>query len=294
MKIVAAGVSGFLGTALLTELRSAGHQVTTLVRRPPSGADQVRWDPDHGELDDAVLAGADAVVNLGGVGVGDKRWTDAYREQIRSSRVRPTALLAQAVAARGVPVLVNASAVGYYGDRGDEEITETSLPGTGFLADVCIAWEAATTAAEQGGARVVRLRTGLPLGKDGGLLAQLVTLSKLFLAGRLGSGRQFCPWISLTDQVRAMRWAIEQDAVRGPLDVSAPTPVRNGELVREIAHAVHRPAPWWVPGPALRLVLGGFAGDVLGGQRALPAALLASGFEFRHTDLRAALAAELA
>ncbi|MTD13504.1 TIGR01777 family protein [Nakamurella sp. YIM 132087] len=290
-RIVAAGVSGFLGSRLTSALRAAGHDVVELVRRPPVEG-QVQWDPDSGSFDDSVLDGAAAVVNLCGAGVGDKRWTDDYRRLIRTSRVRPTELLARGCAARRVPVLLNASAVGFYGDRGDEVLEETAGPGSTFLAGICRDWEAATAPASEGGTRVVHLRTGLVIGHEGGVLKQLSLVSKLFLGGKLGSGRQWCPWISATDHIDAMRHLLVAD-VTGPVNLTGPVPVRNKEFVAAIGRAVHRPTPWWVPGPALELVLGGFAQELLGGQRAVPVVLADSGFAFTHQTLHDALVSEV-
>lgn len=292
MHIIAAGASGFVGSRLLTELRAAGHRVTQLVRHPPTGPDQVRWDPDGGKLGAAVLRDADAVINLCGAGVGDKRWTPAYKELIRTSRVRPTELLATSCAEAAVPVLINASAVGYYGPCGDELIDEKAHAGTGFLAGVCVDWENATAAASEGDVRVVSIRTGLVLGREGGLLPKLGLLTKLFANGRLGSGRQYYPWISLTDEINAISFLLTAD-VSGPVNLTAPVPVTNAEFTRELGRALHRPTPWVVPKFALSAVLGEFAGEVTTGQNAVPAALTDAGFSFRHRTLPEALAAEL-
>ncbi len=292
MHIIAAGASGFLGTRLLTKLRSAGHRVTQLVRSPPSGADQVRWDPDGGKLGTAVLNGADAVVNLCGVGVGDKRWTPAYKALIRTSRVNPTRLLAGSCAEAGVPVLINASGIGYYGPRGDEVVDESGHAGTTFLAGVCVDWENATAAARDAGARVVSLRTGLVLGRDGGLLPKLTLLTKLYAGGRLGSGKQYFPWISATDEIDAMEFLLTAD-VSGPVNLTGPAPVTNAEFTRELGRQLRRPTPWMVPKVALDLVLGEFAGEVIAGQNAIPAALTGAGFTFSHATLAEALRAEL-
>lgn len=292
MHIIAAGASGFLGTRLRKELQAGGHRVTQLVRGAPSASDQVRWDPDGGKLDAEVLAGADAVINLCGVGVGDKRWTPAYKELIRTSRVRPTALLAKACVDAGVPVLVNASAVGYYGPRGDEKIDETAHAGTSFLAGVCVDWENATAAATDGGVRVASIRTGLVLGREGGLLPKLGLLTKLFANGRLGSGRQYYPWISATDEIDAMTFLLTAD-VAGPVNLTAPAPVTNAEFTRELGRALHRPTPWVVPKFVLSTVLGEFAGEVTTGQNAVPTALLDAGYAFRHPTLAEALQSEL-
>ena len=293
MRIVVAGASGFLGSRLRSSLIAGGHQVVQLVRRDPDGPDEVRWDPDAGVLDAAVLGGADAVVNLCGVGVGDKRWTDAYKREIVDSRVRPTALLARTCAERGVPVLLNASAIGYYGHRSDELLDEESDPGDDFMARVCLDWEAATASASEGGVRVASLRTGLVLGHEGGLLPKLSLVTKLFAGGRLGSGRQWYSWISVIDEIAAMTFVLNHD-VSGPVNLTAPNPVRNADFVHAIGRALHRPTPWVVPEFALRLVLGEFAAEVVHGQKVLPTALLDAGFTFAHPTLPEALEAELA
>ena len=292
MHIVAAGVSGFLGTRLTAELTAAGHQVTRLVRSGPVGPGESMWDPDAGDVDSAVFDGADAVVNLCGVGVADHRWNDGYKRLIISSRVHPTRLLAAECARLGVPVLVNASAVGYYGPHGQEIVTEETPPADTFLADVCVQWERATSLASDADVRVVNLRTGLVLGKDGGLLPKLTLLTRLLLNGRLGSGKQYWPWISLTDEIAAILHLLTAP-VHGPVNLTAPYPVTNAEFTREIGRALHRPTPWIVPGFALQAVLGEFAGEVLTGQRALPIVLHDSGFEFTHRTLPDALTAEL-
>ena len=292
MHIIAAGASGFLGSRLLTELRAGGHRVTQLVRHPPSGPDQVRWDPDGGKLGVAVLGDADAVINHCGAGVGDKRWTPAYKELIRTSRVLPTELLSRSCREADVPVLINASAVGYYGPRGDERIDESAHAGTGFLAGVCVDWENATAAATDGGVRVVSIRTGLVLGREGGLLPKLGLLTKLFANGRLGSGHQYYPWISATDEINAISFLLTAD-VAGPVNLTAPAPVTNAQFTRELGRALHRPTPWVVPKFVLSAVLGEFAGEVTTGQNAVPTALTHAGYVFRHPTLAESLRSEL-
>ncbi|HET8591608.1 MAG TPA: TIGR01777 family oxidoreductase [Nakamurella sp.] len=290
MRIVAAGTGGFIGGHLVPALRAAGHTVTTLVRRPPRGDDEVPWDPDAGLLPAAALDGADAVVNLCGAGAGDRWWTPARKRVLRSSRVNPTGLLAAACARRGVPALLNASAVGYYGHRGDETVTEADGPGDSFLARLCVDWEAATAPAAEAGVRVVTLRTGLVLGPDGGMLPRLALLTRMLLGGRLGSGRQYWPWISIADQVAAIGFLC-REPVHGPVNLTAPHPVTNAEFTAELGRVVHRPTPWVIPSPALHAVLDGFAEEVVTGQRAVPAALTAAGFTFLHRDLGTALRA---
>ncbi|HWC84113.1 MAG TPA: TIGR01777 family oxidoreductase [Pseudonocardiaceae bacterium] len=291
MHIVVAGSSGLIGTALVVELRGAGHEVTRLVRRAPAGPDERRWDPPAARIADDALAGADAVINLCGAGLADRRWTAARKQALRDSRNAPTEVLAAAVADRGIPVLVNASAVGYYGDTGDQVVTEDAPNGAGFLAEICRDWEQATGAAQRAGARVVRLRSGIVLAKHGGLLGRLRPLFSLLLGGKLGDGKQYMPWIALPDEVAAIRFAVEQDAVSGPLNLTAPEPVTNAEFTKEFGAALGRPAVWTAPGFGLRLLMGELADEgVLAGQRAVPAALQAAGFEFRFPGLRTTLA----
>ena len=283
MKIAVTGSSGLIGTALVTALHAAGHDVVRLVRRPARRPDEVTWDPGAGTVDVDGLAGVQAAVNLAGAGVGDHRWNDAYKQTVLQSRVDSTRTLAKALAALDpLPqVLVSGSAVGFYGDRGDEPLTEASGPGVGFLAEVCLAWEDAATTASDAGIRVALARTGLVLSPEGGALGRLLPLARLGLAGPLGSGRQWWPWITLDDEVRALMFLLEQD-VDGPVNLSAPQPARNLELTRAIGAALHRPTLIPAPGFGLRIVLGEFAGEVLASQRMLPARLLEAGFAFHH------------
>lgn len=292
MRVLVAGSSGLIGTELVTTLRGAGHEVTRMVRRDPTGEDEVRWDPTAGRVPEDALDATDAVVNLCGVGVGDKRWSGSYKQAIRDSRLDPTETIAKAVAARGVRTLVNASAVGYYGDTGSTEVTESHPAGEGFLAQVCVDWERATQAADTAGVRVVHLRTGLVLSAHGGLMDKLRPLYKLALGGRLGDGRQYFPWISLRDEVDAIVFALTTDAVSGPLNLTGPEPVTNREFNSVLASAYSRPAPWVVPGVALKAVLGEFAEEgVLAGQNAVPRALLDAGYAFTHRTLGQAMSA---
>lgn len=292
MRVVVAGSSGLIGTALVAALRAHDHEVLRLVRRAPAGPDERRWDPAGGTLDSGALEGAGAVVNLCGVGIGDKRWTGAYKQAVRDSRMGPTDVLAREVAARGIPTLVNASAVGYYGDTGDHEVDESAPAGAGFLAEVCRDWEAATAPASEGGVRVATLRTGLVLSPAGGLLGRLKPLYSLALGGRLGSGRQYFPWISLTDEIAAIRFVVEHEDVSGPVNLTGPAPVTNTEFNRALGAALGRPAPWVVPGFAIKLLIGEFAEQgVLAGQRAIPAKLEAHGFTFTHRSVGQAMSA---
>ncbi|MDQ2880449.1 MAG: TIGR01777 family oxidoreductase [Actinomycetota bacterium] len=295
MRVAIAGSSGVIGTALVRQLRQAGHEVLRLVRGRPRGPDERAWDPSAATMDAGTLDGVDAVVNLCGSAMADRRWSGEVKQAIRDSRIPPTEVLAIAVAEHRVPVLVNASGVGYYGDTGDREVDETAPVGAGFLAQVCRDWEAATAAAQRAGARVVRLRTGLVISPTGGLMGQLKPLFAVGLGARLGSGAQYMPWISLDDEVGAIRFALEHDEVSGPVNLSGPDPVTNEEFTKAVGEAMHRPTPLVVPGFALRLARGAELVDemVLMGQRAVPAVLLRHRYPFQHSTLPAALGAAL-
>ncbi|HZE00788.1 MAG TPA: TIGR01777 family oxidoreductase [Pseudonocardiaceae bacterium] len=295
MRIAIAGSSGLIGSALVGLLRQVGHDVVRLVRGRAGNPDERAWDPSAATMDAGTLDGVDAVVNLCGSAMADRRWSGEFKQAIRDSRIAPTEVLAAAVAEHRVPVLVNASGVGYYGDTGDREVDETAPAGAGFLAGVCRDWEAATAAAERAGARVVRLRTGLVISPSGGLMGQLKPLFAVGLGGRLGSGAQYMPWISLADEVGAIRFAVEHDELAGPVNLSGPDPVTNQEFTKAVGEVMHRPAPLVVPGFALRLIRGAELVDemVLTGQRAVPAVLRRHRYPFQHPTLQAALAAAL-
>ena len=291
MRVVVAGSSGLIGTALVASLRRAGHDVDRLVRRPAAGPDEITWNPAEGRLDDSALAGADAVVNLCGVGIGDKRWTGAYKQAIRDSRIEPTELLARAVVAAGVPALINASGINFYGDTGDRVVDETAPAGSGFLAEVCRDWEGATSYAAENGVRVVLLRSAAVLSRHGGMMGKLRPLYKLGLGGRLGSGRQYFPWISLTDEVRAIVFAVENGEIHGPVNLQGPAPVTNAQFNSAMGRAARRPAPWVVPGFAVGALIGEFANEaILSNPRAIPAVLEKHGFTFEHNTIGEALA----
>ncbi|WP_299955509.1 TIGR01777 family oxidoreductase [uncultured Modestobacter sp.] len=298
MKVAVTGSSGLIGSALVRALAADGHEVLRLVRRTPRTADEHRWEPGLHRIPPGLLDDVDAVVNLAGVGVGDRRWTAKHKEQVLRSRVDSTTTVSRALAegAAADPtrprVLLSASAVGWYGDTGSRVVTEEDPAGDDFLARVCVEWEAATAPAADAGVRVATLRTGLVLG-PGGLLGRLAPLFRLGLGGKLGSGDQYMPWIGLQDEVDAIRFLLTA-SVSGPVNLSAPTPVTNAEFTAAFAAAVHRPAVLTVPGPALQLVLGEFARvGVLAGQRAVPAVLESAGFRFRQPELPGALAAAL-
>ncbi len=289
--IAVAGSSGLIGSALMTALRASGRRVLRIVRRAPSGADEVFWNPDAGDIDAARLRGVDAVVNLCGVNVGQKRWSGAYKQSLRDSRIDPTEVLTGAVIEAGGPTLVNASAVGYYGDTKDRITDETTPPGRGFLARLCQDWEAATMPATRAGVRVVLARTGLVLAPAGGIISRLKPVFSLGLGAELGNGRQYMPWISLEDEVRALLHVISNDEVAGPVNLTGPAPVTNAEFTDALGRALHRPTPWVVPGFAVRAALGEFADEgLLRGQRAVPTVLERTGFDFEHNTIGEALA----
>ncbi len=299
MKVAVTGSSGLIGTHLVAALRADGHEVLRLVRRTPRTADEHRWDPQHRRIDPAVLADADAVVNLAGTPIRPRPFTAGYKEQLRASRLDSTATVSEALAAAATAdpgrrrVLLSASAVGYYGDTGDREVQEDAPPGSDFLARLCVDWEAATRPAEDAGVRVVHLRTGLVVGRDAMLVRILGLVFRAGLGGRMGSGRQYWPWISLDDEVDAIRFLLTAD-VSGPVNLTGPHPVPNAEFVRRLAAAVHRPAVLPVPGPVLSLVLGEFGrSSVLAGQRAVPRVLERAGYRWTHPDLDDALRAAL-
>jgi uncharacterized protein len=294
--VAVTGASGLIGRALVRRLEDLGHSVRRVVRSGGGGADEVRWDPMVGMIDSAALAGVDAVVNLAGEGIGDHRWTAAHKQRVRASRVTGTTVLAEAMA-RLDPrpsVLVNGSAVGFYGDRGDEELTETSGAGTGFLPEVVQAWEAATRPAAQAGIRTVCCRTGIVLSADGGALAKQLPLFRFGLGGRLGSGRQWLPWISIDDEVGAIVHLLTAD-VDGPANLSAPAPVTNAEFTRVLGRVLGRPTFLSVPAFGPRLLLGRELADELlfSSARMVPDCLVASGYRFTHPDLEGALRAVL-
>jgi uncharacterized protein (TIGR01777 family) len=297
MRILMAGASGFLGTRLADRLRGQGHDVTRLVRRPATGAGEASWKPSAGQLDPALVAAADAVINLAGVGVGDKRWTASYQSLIRSSRVDSTGTLARTIAnlpaADRPRIMLNSSAVGWYGDTGDREVTEDAPAGDGFLADLCRVWEAAARPAEDAGTRVALLRTGFPLDTHGGLLKPQMIPFRLGVGGKLGNGRQWVPWIALGDWFDAVVFLLERDDLGGPVNVVGPAPVTNATFTEVFGRLLHRPTVMPIPGLALRALYGGFGGEALRSQRVLPGVLSRAGFSWAHPTLESALRAAL-
>lgn len=286
MKVVVSGASGLIGSALVPALRGAGHDVVTLVRRTASGPDEIHWSPASGTLDPSALAGADAIVNLSGATIG-RRWNEQRKAEILSSRVGTTGLLARTAAALEPQpsVFLCAGGVGIYGDRGDEILTEESQPGSGFLADVGRAWEAAAQPARDAGIRVVTFRQGIVLSQDGGALERLILPFKLGLGGRVGSGKQWWAWIGLDDVVGAYRFALESD-LSGPVNLVSPNPATNRQLVKALGRTLHRPTVIPLPAFAVKTAFGEMGEELLlEGQRALPARLLDAGFAFEFPDL---------
>lgn len=300
MKIAVTGASGLIGGALLTALRADGHEVIQLVRRTPRTAEEHRWDPQLRQIDPTVLAEVDAVVNLAGTPIRPRPFTSGYKAQLTSSRLDSTTTISEALAEAaaadpGRPrVLLSASAVGFYGDTGSRAVTEQDPAGADFLAQLCAQWEAATAPAEAAGIRVVHLRTGLVLDRAAMLMQVMGIVFRLGLGGRLGDGRQYWPWISLADEVGAIRHLLTAD-VAGPVNLTGPDPVTNAEFTAELGRQMHRPTVLAVPSVAIKLALGEFGrSSVIGGQRALPARLQESGYTFTDADLPAALHAALA
>lgn len=291
MNVLVTGSHGLIGSALVQALQLGGHSVRRAVRGPAEGRD-VSWDIPSQSIDTAVLEGVDGVVHLAGEGIGERRWTKAQKERILRSRVDGTTLLAESLATmeRRPAVLVSGSAIGYYGERGDEVLTESSSSGDDFLADVCRQWEAATAPAEEAGIRVVHLRTGIVLSGRGGALKKQLPLFKLGVGGKLGSGRQWTSWVSLHDEVGAILHALRSDDLSGPINVTAPNPVTNAELTVALGKALRRPAKVPVPGAALGIVLGReMARSLTASQRVVPERLLDHGYHFKHPELPAAL-----
>lgn len=295
MKVLVSGASGLVGTALCKRLKAEGHDVFTLVRRAPKTVHEVRWDPDARSIEDVGLEGLDAVVHLAGENVSGGRWTPERKRRIRDSRWVGTKVLCEALAECAAPpkVLVSASAIGYYGDRGDAVTDESAPAGSGFLADVCVGWEAATAPAAAAGVRVVLLRTGIVLSPDGGVLAKMLPPFKLGLGGVAGDPNVYMSWIALDDLVGAIVHAVNTPTLEGPVNGVAPNPVTNREFTNALAQALHRPAFLNVPPAVLRLALGEMADGLLQSMRGEPAQLLESGYTFQHPTLAGALSAIL-
>ena len=295
LRIAVTGASGFVGRALATDLRTAGHTAIALVRRGAGAPDTAAWDPATGDLDERALGAVDAVVHLAGENVAGGRWSAARKRAIAASRGPATERLCRRLAALARPprVIVAASAIGIYGDRGDEVLDEASADGQGFLAEVARAWEAGPRPAADAGIRVVNLRIGLVLDRDGGALARMRLPFRLGLGGRLGSGRQWMSWITRADLVRAIGFAIAEGSLRGPVLATSPQPVDNRAFTAALGRALHRPTVLPVPAFVLRLALGEMATMLLASQRCAPRRLLDAGFAFAHPTLDEALGAAL-
>jgi uncharacterized protein (TIGR01777 family) len=301
MKVAVTGSSGLIGTALTASLRGDGHQVVRLVRRPPhavsTDGSETRWDPRAADAGDPALYGIDACVHLAGAGVADHRWTRSYKAEIRASRVLATRALATVLARMDSPprVLITASAIGWYGDTGGREVTEDSPAGSGFLSRVVHDWEAAAAPAAEKGIRVVHLRSGLVLAKAGGVLARLLLPARFGLLPRFGTGTQVMSWISLTDEIAAIRFLLDSATLSGPFNLTAPNAVTNSELTSAVNAALRRPdfPALRIPELALRLALGEMSTELLTSARVLPERLAGAGYPFRHLTIGAALNAEL-
>lgn len=298
MRIAVTGSTGLIGSALATSLRGEGHQVVRLVRKAPAGPDEIAWDPlaPAGGLAPGALDGLAAVIHLAGANVAGRRWTAAYKQEIRNSRVQGTRALVSALAAAPAPpsVLLSGSAIGWYGDTGGREVDETSPAGSGFLPGVVRDWEAAARQAEQAGIRVVTMRSGLVLSRRGGVLGQLLLPFRFGLGARVGPGTQVMSWITLADYAAVVSFLLTHPELAGPVNLTTPHPVTNAEFTSELAAALHRPAVLFVPEPVLKLAAGGVSSELLASARVVPHRLQAAGYRFRYPSLPAALAAELA
>jgi uncharacterized protein (TIGR01777 family) len=286
--VAVTGSSGLIGAALVARLQSDGYKVLKLVRRPPRAADEVSWDPKKGEIDLKSLEGVDAVFHLAGAGVGDKRWTAAYRSQILNSRLLGTTTIANACEQLQPEVFISASAIGYYGETGNREVTEVDRGGDDFLSIVCREWELVANLAPS--VRTIKLRTGLVLDPTGGALGRMIPLFKFGIGGKLGSGKQWWSWITLHDQVRAMIFLMQSE-IEGAVNITSPNPVTNKDFTAALAHALKRPAFFPAPAIALRAVLGGFSSEVLGSKKVMPKVLLDNGFKFEYPFVSNALTA---
>jgi uncharacterized protein len=297
MRIAITGATGLIGAALAQSLNDDGIDVIRLVRRPPAGAGEVRWDPaaEAGGLRAESLAGVDALVHLSGAPVAGGRWTDDRKRELRASRIDSTTALVRAVLSvpQPPPVLLVASAVGWYGDTGDHEVDESAPAGHGFLADLVRDWEAATKPAADAGVRVANLRSGIVLSRRGGMLKPLLLPFRLGLGARIGPGTQYLSWISIEDHVGACRFLLADNQLSGPVNLTAPTPVTNAEFTAALARQLHRPAPFVVPAGLVRTALGELSGELLSSSRVRPARLEQAGFAFRYPQIGPAIAAAL-
>ena len=288
MRVAITGSTGLIGTALVGQLKAEGHSVQRLVRRKATSPEEVQWDPMTGTIDLAALEGVDAIINLAGAGVGDKRWTPKYRATILNSRLLGTTTIAHAVETLKPKVFISASAIGFYGETGNRAVVETDRGADDFLSVVCREWEAAADLAV--GVRTVKIRTGLVLDPTGGALGRLLPLFRLGLGGKLGSGKQWWSWITLHDEIKAIIHCLNSD-ISGPVNLTSPNPVTNQDFTASLARAVHRPALLPAPAFALKILIGGFSGEILGSAKVLPKALQDSGFVWDFPHLTTALEA---
>ena len=296
MKILVSGSSGFVGNALVTHLKGAGHETWRLVRNSATAENTIRWDPASGQIDAAACERFEAVVHLGGENIAAGRWTRRRKKRLRKSRVNSTRFLALTLSQLQQPpkVFACASAIGIYGDRGKEKLTESATPGEGFLADISREWEQACEPAATRGIRVVNYRLGIVLGKGGGALAKMLPIFRFGLGGKIGNGRQYWSWISLADTVRAMTFCLESEKVSGPVNMVSPIPLTNREFTKTLGCSLHRPTLLPLPAFVARIVLGEMAdAALLASARVLPTALTAAGFDFRHVDLGDAFASAI-
>ena len=289
MKIAIAGSSGLIGQALVDSLREDGHEVLRLVRRPSVAATEVTWDPDSGTIDLEKLVGTQILINLAGAGVGDRRWSKKYKNLIHSSRVNSTRTISKVATQIKPEVLINASAIGWYGDTSDREVNENAPVGHGFLAEVVRDWEVETRIAQDAGIRVVRIRTGLVVAKNGGAWAKLLPIFKLGFGGKLGSGKQYWSFISLRDEIAAIKFLIANPQISGPVNLTAPNPATNSQVTKAMGKVFRRPTFFLVPAFILKLVLGEFSIEVLGSTRVKPSVLLDHGFVFSDPEITSAL-----
>jgi uncharacterized protein (TIGR01777 family) len=287
-RIAITGASGLIGTALVGYLKSEGHTVQRLVRRPVVAPDEIQWDPKTGYVDIEALRGVDAVIHLAGVGVGDKRWSKRYKAEILNSRLLGTTAIANAVNEVKPQVFISASAIGWYGESGNRAVVETDRAGDDFLAAVCREWEAASDIAT--GTRVVKIRTGLVLDPTGGALGRMLPLFRFGFGGKLGNGKQWWSWITLHDQIRAIAFLLEH-SISGPVNITSPNPVTNQEFTSALARALHRPALFPAPAIALKIALGGFSSEILGSKKVTPATLAEAGFIWDYPHITSALTA---
>jgi len=287
-RITITGASGLIGTALVGHLKSEGHTVQRLVRRPVVAPDEIQWDPKTGYVDIEALRGVDAVIHLAGVGVGDKRWSKKYKAEILNSRLLGTTAIAHAVSEVKPQVFISASAIGWYGESGNRAVVESDRVGDDFLAAVCREWEAAADLAQ--GVRTVKIRTGLVLDPTGGALGKMLPLFRLGLGGKLGNGKQWWSWITLHDVIRAISFLLE-NKIEGPVNLTSPNPVTNQEFTSALARAMHRPALFPAPAIGLKIALGGFSSEILGSKKVMPQELSNAGFTWDYPHITNALTA---